>query len=655
MLAIVVAVLIAYHNSFSGPFVFDDKGAILDNPTIRRLWPPGDVLSPPIAGLPVTGRPLTNVSFALNHALHGTSVSGYHVVNFVIHLACALVLFGLIRRTLNLPRCHDRFGRDGLAIAAASALLWAVHPLPTAGVTYLAQRAESLASLCILLALYAFVRSTGAVRPNAWLAGAVLAGWLGVGMKEIAAAVPVLVALFDRTFISSSWREIWRQRAFFYGALAAAWLPLAWLIQSTENRGSTWGADSGFTPWNYALIQCEAVIHYLRLVVWPAPLVFDYGRNLPVPTGWSVLPSAAVLIGLLIANLIGLRRWPAAAFLGVCFFVILAPTSSVLPIADAIFEHRMYLPSAAVIVGAVVAAHCLFGIRARWAMGVIALGLIGLTIDRNGDYRSAVELWQDTVSKRPTNARARGNLGEELMKEKRYVEAIVHFEAAYRLTPDLPIVPHNLAVALDFAGRREEAIGYYRKALGLQPKNFLSRTNLANALAAQGMIEEALSLYAETVRDVPDFAEAQTGYARALLRAGRTAEAIERFRRAIELRPRDPERHFDLGDALVRAGRVSESIAPLSEAVRLQPDHLAALNNLGNALLITRQVPQAIAAFEAALRITPDAMTHTNLGLALLLSQRREDAIPHFESALRLNPDYAPARSALDRARAGRR
>lgn len=701
-LLIVVAALIAYHNSFSGAFVFDDRGAILDNPTIRRLWSP-EVLSPPIHGLPVTGRPVTNLSLAINYAIHGTGAWGYHAANLAIHIVCALLLLGVVRRTVEVhgssspafgwhrpaedpdPAAADGRSRAALYLAAVAALLWVVHPLQTAAVTYISQRAESLGSAFILLALYAFIRgTTGSTRaaaragaqlaapllpggPDAarcaaakgddertgcvWLIVSIVACWLGVGAKEITFAIPLLIALYDRTFLRGTWREVFRGHPWFYLALFASWLPLAWLIHSTENRGATWAADSGFTPWTYALVQCEALVHYLRLVFWPAPLVFDYGRNLVVPTLASVWPQAILVVSLLAATIAGLRRWPAAAFPGVVFFAVLAPTSSFVPIADAVFEHRMYLPSAAVILAVVLAGYRWFGPRAGWVAAPAIVMLCVLTIARNADYRSPLTLWSDTVDKRPDNARARGNLGEVFSQLQRHEEALPHFEAAYRLTPHLPLASHNLANALDLLGRREDAIRYYREALALQPKNFLARTNLASALAETGAIDEALTHYEMVLRDSPDFAVAQHGYGRALLRAGRLDEAGAALRRSVELRPGNPDYQFSLADALVRARRLPEAIEALRATLQLRPDDIAALNNLGNALLLTRQVSEAIAAFEQALRLKPEATTHTNLGLAFLLTQRREEAISQFEAALRLDPNHARAREALNRLR----
>src|SRR5580698_8704378 len=143
------AALAAYGNSFSAPFVFDDLGAIRDNPTIRHF---SSALSPPAGGMPVSGRPLVNLSLALNYHLSGTGTWSYHALNLLIHVLAGWTLFGLARRTL-LLWAERRRGEGGGPPAAwlnptwggfAVALLWTLHPMQTESVTYLSQRTESL-------------------------------------------------------------------------------------------------------------------------------------------------------------------------------------------------------------------------------------------------------------------------------------------------------------------------------------------------------------------------------------------------------------------------------------------------------------------------------------------------------------------------------
>jgi hypothetical protein len=170
------------------------------------------------------------------------------------------------------------FGRDALPLALAVALLWTLHPLQTEAVTYVIQRVESLMGLCYLLTLYCLIRSVDSPRPALWQGCMVTACLLGMATKEVMATAPLLGLLYDRTFLAGSFREAWQRRRWWYVGLAATWLPLACLVAGTGgNRGGTSGFNVGVAPWAYWLTQFQAVAHYLKLSVWPHPLVFEYG------------------------------------------------------------------------------------------------------------------------------------------------------------------------------------------------------------------------------------------------------------------------------------------------------------------------------------------------------------------------------------------
>jgi len=295
-----VAVVAAWAGSLAGPFVFDDLPSILENESIRRLRPLGAVLFPDQAGgLTTSGRPLLNLSFALNYAVGGTAVGGYHAVNLAIHVAATLLLFGFVRRTLESAPLRARFGTRAAGLAAAVAALWGLHPLQTESVTYIVQRAESLAGMFLLLALYAFARGTGGgPRAGRWFGVALAAAVLGTATKEIVAAAPLLALGWDRAFVSGGWRAAWRRHGRVHLALASTWLLLAALVVATGARGGTAGFGAGVSPWAYALTQCRALTMYLGLAAWPYPLVFDYGLDVERHLG-AVLPRALVVCALL--------------------------------------------------------------------------------------------------------------------------------------------------------------------------------------------------------------------------------------------------------------------------------------------------------------------------------------------------------------------
>ena len=360
---IVLAAILAYRNCFSGPFIFDDELAIPQNPTIRQLWPIWKPLCPPSHGETVTGRPLLNLSFAVNYAAGGLNVWGYHVVNLAIHVLAALLLFGILRRTFLLTLLGNFPMHAPTCLALAIALLWAVHPLQTESVTYIVQRAESLVGMFYLLTLYCFIRGASSAGGRYWYVVAVLACLLGMASKEVMVSAPLMVLLYDRAFLAGSFREAWRRHYGVYLALASTWLLSGWLVVVAGSRGGTAGFGAGVSSWAYLCTQFGAIVHYLKLSVWPRPLLFDYGPD-TVPITLAIIPDA-IFVGLLgLATLVALWRWPKIGFLGAWFFAILAPTLSIVPVAtQVVAEHRMYLPLAAVLT-----AVALSGYVASWAM-----------------------------------------------------------------------------------------------------------------------------------------------------------------------------------------------------------------------------------------------------------------------------------------------
>jgi tetratricopeptide (TPR) repeat protein len=696
-LTIVAAGLAAYCDSFDGPFIFDDDPSIINNPTIRQLWPVGPALTPP-GGRTVACRPVANLSLAVNWAIGQDKVLSYHLLNLAIHLAAALTLFGVIRRTLRQPRLSGRFAGAGTGIAFATALIWTVHPLQTESVTYIVQRTESIMGLFYLLTLYCVIRGAAAARPNAWYVLSVMACLSGMASKEVMATAPLVVLLYDRTFLSGTFKDALRRRWPLYVGLACTWGLLAYLMAGSTDRGGSAGFGLSVTAWQYAVTQLGVITHYLRLAFWPAGLVLDYGWPVASSTG-QILPGA-IVIGLLLAGTIwALIRNSTVGFLGACFFLILAPTSSFVPLLDAAFEHRMYLPLAAVAALVVTVLYRAW----QWLVqkvppprrpasamralppAVLAIVTVALgygTFERNKDYRTSLAIWQDTLAKRPDNPRAHSNLGVVLAEMGRGQEAIPHYERALQLNPHyaeaennygvvltemgrareailhcqraLQLVPdyakaeNNLGFALAGAGRTPEAIPHYERALQLKPDYAVAENNLGLAWARVGRVQDAAGHYERALQLKPDYAEAENNLGVVLAEMGRIPEAIPHYERALQWKPDYAEAENNLGLALGRVGRVPDAIAHFERAVRLKPDYADAENNLGVALAGVGRAQEATAHYERALQLRPqDAEAEYNLGLALARVGRVPEAIPHFERAVKLKPDYADAENNL--------
>ena len=404
-------------------------------------------------------------------------------------------MYGVVRRILSGPRVGAA-SADGLALATA--LLWTVHPLGTEAVVYLVQRTELLMALCLLGTLYAFLRASVSARPARWYAASVAACAVGMGCKEVMVAAPLVVWIADATFVAGGFGAALRARRAYYAGLAATWGVLALLVVAGGQRHATGlDLDLGVTPLQYLWTQSRAILLYLRLALWPHPLALYYDWK-PAAALADAWPSVAAVTALCLATAYGVARRLPVAFAGAVFFLVLAPTSSLLPIpTELVAERRMYLPLAAVLALVVIGAHRLMvratGETARRVgpalVGVAAVALGATAFARVLDYRTEESIWRDTVAKAPESALVRNNYGRALA---------------------------NL-------GRQDEAIAQYREGLRLEPDDARTWAKLGNALAEQGKLAEAVDAYRAALRYEPTDEKTHNNLARVLLRVGRPA------------------------------------------------------------------------------------------------------------------------------------
>ena len=301
---IIVAGGATYANSLRGVFLFDDSGQIVSNPALRRF--------PTLARILEDPRPVVFATLALNYAWSASHPWSYHLVNVAVHVLAALALFGIVRRTLELPALAERYGPSAASLALTIALLWMVHPLQTESVTYVIQRAESLMGLFYLSALYCLIRGHGSPHARRWYAGAVASCLLGAGCKEVIVTLPVVALAYDSLFLTGSWRESLRRRwGLYLGLTLCCGLAVCRFMLHASDASSTVGFGiKGVTPLQYALTQPGVILHYLRLSFWPWPLCLDYGW----PVVRSVRDALPALLGvgaLLAVSLAGRRARPA--------------------------------------------------------------------------------------------------------------------------------------------------------------------------------------------------------------------------------------------------------------------------------------------------------------------------------------------------------
>lgn len=538
---IVIAGVAAYANTLGAPFVFDDHGSLFGNPTLRSLWPPWETVNV-AAGSTPSGRPVFAYSLALNYAMGGFATPGYRIANIAIHVLAGLALFGVVRRTLLTERLEDRFGERADILAAICAALFVLHPVQTSAVTYMIQRAESLAGLFYLTTLYCVIRSATDERGSTRFTIIALATCaLGMGSKEVMVTAPFVIAAYDRIFLSASWRAVFNERGAMYLGFAGTAVLLVGVVLNSP-RGPSAGFESALlmSPLTYAWTQFGVVAHYFALVVWPHPLVLDYA-DWPLASGPAdVAASLGLVVAVLMATGFALVRHPAVGFTGLWFFAILAPTSTIVPIKDVTFDHRLYLSLAGPIALAVVSLDALLARRRLERVGAVAAGVLvlvcgALTVDRNADYQSRVSIWADAAQKRPANWRAHHNLGLAELARGEPTAAIRSFDLALALEPDVAATLRGRGRARLRTQAVPLAVEDYDRAIELEPRHARVHIDRAAALALLGEFDRALADLERAVAIDPNHRAAHAALAELLTLAGDTARAKTHAQRAQSL------------------------------------------------------------------------------------------------------------------------
>lgn len=463
--------------------------------------------------------------------------------------------------------------------------------------TYIVQRVESLMGLLLLATMYSAIRAGDerapgrATRP--WLLVSTGCCALGMATKEPMVVAPLLVWLWDVVFRDGSWAP-WRnpRRRGTYAALAATWLiPAGLLMADSQARllvtaTMRFGVVDGVSPLTYLWTQAGVVLHYIRITILPVGLAFDY-------YGWPVAPSlagsigpVAVVSGLFVMTAVAIWRRQPAGFAGAFFFLILAPTSSLLPITTEIAaEHRMYLPAAAVIALLVVPMWRVTSSPARphlrrfAAAGVAAsVALAILTYQRNRLFESEERLWAAVVELRPDNARARINYGIELMKSGREAAAEDQMRAALPLHADRDTRAQILVqLGSSLAARRQsdEGIKYLEEALALKPGLPEAHSILGQTYEARGDRLLALRHFQRSLESRPDNVLTLNSFAWVAATAPgvppeQWAAAVTAGEKAVRLtQGNDVDAHQALAAAYARTGNIEAAITTATAGLQL--------------------------------------------------------------------------------------
>ena len=610
--ALLVLTAAAYAPSLSGPFVLDDWGTVENNMLLRR---PDALRFPGLGDMLGAGRPLAELTWILDWRAAGLDPVRYRTVSLAFHLLAVAAAFAWLVRLLGRAG-HPR--PRGLALAVAA--LFALHPIQMDAAAYVSQRSEVMASLLYLLTLLLLGEAAvGLLRPRgllAWLGGTI--SWvLAMGSKAIAITAPatflvqqaVVAPAAERGFATAGRRVLRALAVAAPVALLAAWA--AWSQLHTLEAHPEGGAGFAATPltaWQYLLTQTRVIWLYLRLLAWPAGFAFD--RVFAASTGvdGAVAVAGAGLLALL-ALAVGLwlraeradgpRPGARLAAFGILFwFLVLAPTSSVVPVMDLAVEHRVYLAALGPFLAIAVAVD---GALHRWlaspaagrvagALGlVVAVVLVALLWARAEVWGSVVEFYAVAAEASPGSARIQSNLGHALYRrgDLRGAEAAyLRASALARSGNDIvPLAGQYSALLID-QGRLAEGLAVIDRGLALHPGHAGLRANRAAALGRMGRIPEAIAEARAASAADPGDPRLHNLLGIALSASGDCASAIPEFQAAEALDPKVPDFKVTRAACLAALGRRDEACALLAAVAASTPVRPLPQDAAGRALAL---------------------------------------------------------------------
>lgn len=571
---------IIYSNTLNGPFVFDDGLYIVKNPQIQDpslLWPP-------------SSRYLAYLSFALNYSLGGLDTFGYHLFNVAVHMANSALVFAFALLLFKTSALKGR-GLEGYALPTAiiASFLFAAHPVQTQAVSYITQRLASLAALFYLLSLVLYLKwriSEGKGRAFFYIA-ALLSAVAAQFTKEIGFTLPFVMLLAEFAFFRGAGSTGKR-----FAALAPFLLTLAIVPALLFGPELSAGLDPGvsgsirahqirdlttISSHDYMATQLRVMVTYLRLIVLPVGQNIDYDY----PLFTSFFAPKVLLSAILVASVFGLGVFLfirglkqksslslLAGFGILFFFIAISIESSIIPIKDVIYEHRLYLPNAGAALFFSAMLMWLFDVFKKksalkasallWAIVVtivLSVPLAAAAWSRNSMWSDEILLWGDAVAKSPVSARARNNLGTALYLKGLKAEGMAEFKKAVSLDASFADARYNLGNAYKDMGQMDEAIAEFEEAVRFDPLKLSARNNLGLAYYSAGSYGKAVREFEALLVLAPSHYRARGSLGLAYLKMGRPEEAAAEFRAALAINPGFEDALRNLNEIELEKGR----------------------------------------------------------------------------------------------------
>jgi protein O-mannosyl-transferase len=637
-----------YSNTFESTFHFDDETSIINNVAIRHLNDPIGIFHYSAV------RFMTYLSFAVNYRINGLDVGGYHVVNLLIHLSTALLVGFFARQILHWivadgPEAEKKYR----LVPLIAALIFVAHPVQTQGITYIVQRAASLATFFYITSLYLYgvarekqMAGTAYLAAGGYFAGALMAGILAVFSKETAFTLPLALGLYEICFIGS--------QKIKWGYIVLIALLLSLILGVIVTMGLLSLEIGGAIPARqYLLTQPMVLLTYLRLFIFPINQILDYD----FPISRSIFEVRAILSIIALASVIGVgfgafKKWRMVSFGIMWFLLTLLPESSFIPMPDVIFEHRLYLPMVGL---SICSAFLISDLTKKWTWSlrsaslILLIGALSLTTyERNKVWADDFSLWTDVIKKSPGKARGYQNMGRIFADRGLYSDASENFKKALMIDPVNPLTYNSLANVLLKQGQPDAAIVECNRALalggGLSYQMANIYLNRGTAYLQLNRLDSALADLNAAINYDPGVATAFTNRGIICARIGQPQQAIDNYSSSIALDPGNMLVYTYRASVYKERGQLAEALSDYTKAISLQTDMPQLYYNRGTIFSMKGQFDQAIEDFSSFARLRPKNVEgYYYRGLAYAQKKSYQEAISDFSHALSLFPFYRPA------------
>jgi protein O-mannosyl-transferase len=609
--------ILAFGQSLSAPFYFDDYSGIVDNFFIKHfnvlhLWD----YDP--------SRFITNLTFNLNYLGAGFNLTIWHSVNLAIHILNSFLAYRLTLLTFQTPALLGRYVKeDQWLVAVVSSLIFLLHPIQTQSVIYLVQRSTLLCGLCYLATIYFYARARTGGEDKFYVAALAVA-FLGMFTKPPFMTIPLAIGLYDLCFFGFS-KTTDRKRSFIYFLLTLPLLIIpcmAWQAGIFE-KDALGALRLGEYPAHVGT-YLNSLVTFLRLLILPVNLTLDY--DYPVVRGLTEFPTPLSLLaisGLAVAGIKAFRKIPWVTFCIFWFFISLGAHIGFFPLADVIFEHWLYLPCYGFALGA---ALLLIQVCRKRRLYLLIAGL-GLAVFFAGTWQRSF-LWADPIAflkdgvrKAPRKARTWHNLGTAYRQKQRFAEAKQAFEKAIALDPEYLSAQSNLADLYISQEQYEKANPLLKKVLQANPDAVDANFHLGRLHAREGNYEQAL-FYLNRARYLnPYYPHIRLFLGNVYEEKGDLTAARKEMASALWLDPQNPTLYYNLGNINFKLRNFYEAMINYTEAIRRKPGFTEALNNLGFIYFYFHDYRKAEELYKQAIASAPhlpDAYFH----LANVLHQR---------------------------------